>query len=199
MKYTKQHDEWLTHNLESGEYKELAIMFNELFGTKINGEALRHRAQRLGLKKQYNSSRCKRGEVLNKKAILPIGTERIADGIVWVKVEDVRSRYNKKKPGGYQNGGNWRKKAYINWERKYGCIPNGKRLIYLDGNSLNCDVENLYFADVGVQMHISRHKMLTGNRELTLAAIKRYELIVAVRNVLGSEFEAAYKRSKSDG
>ena len=186
-KYSSIHDNWLREHLEDGTYKELAERFNSEFITKTTANGLRKRADRLGLDKKLNRSHAVKGGLLNKKSWVPIGTERVTDGIVWVKVADERGRYNKKCPGGYTNGGNWRKKAYINWEKEYGSIPQGKRLIYLDGNSLNCDVDNLYFADVAIQMHLARRGWQSSNRELTLAGIKWLELHKVLKDLSKSK------------
>ena len=175
-KYTKEQDAWIAEHLEEGTYTELAEMFSAEFGVTQSAEALRHRVARIGKRKELNRSRITKGKLLRTDWELPIGSERITDGVVWVKVDSVRGRYNKKKPGGYTNGGNWRRKAYVNWEKAYGSVPKGKRLVYLDGDSTNCDVENLYFTDVSVQMHVARHGYQYGNAELTLAAVKWYEL-----------------------
>ncbi len=181
--YKPEHDRWLVEHLEDGTYKELAAHFNATFGMNVSGEALRHRADRIGLNKKLNRGRVKTGELMRNHRVFPVGTETIFGGIVLVKVSDVRGSYHNPSPHGHKDGGNWRKKAYINWENAYGSIPEGKRLVYLDGNSLNCDVNNLYFTDVGIQMHVARHGYLSENRDLTLAAIKWYELRNALKKI----------------
>lgn len=181
--YKTEHDEWITAHLEDATYNELAMRFNAEFGMNVSGVALRHRAGRLGLNKTLNRSHVMHGELLRKNWLLPIGTERIVGGVVLVKVDDVRGGYRRASPHGCKSGGCWRKKAYINWENEYGGVPESKRLIYLDGDSLNCDINNLYFADIRVQMHVARQGYLTGNRELTLAAIKWYELFYALKEL----------------
>ena len=182
-RYTHEMDAFIRERFHSMEYKEIAMEFSLAFDVVVTGTAIRRRCCKLGItgNKENSSRKCK---AMHDKNSVPIGSERIIDGIVWVKVYDVKSVGNKKISGGYTSGGNWRKKAYINYEKAFGEIPDGKRLIYLDGDSTNCDPENLYFADVGVQMHVARHGYQdNGEKDLTLAAAKYYELVKALRDI----------------
>ena len=181
--YTEEENHWLSENLDAGTYKELADLFHAHFGRTVSASGLRKQVAKLGLNgKKYNSSHNIRGKCI--RDVYPIGAEYTnADGTVYIKVADNRSVYNKKLPGGYTNGGNWRKKAYHNWEQAYGNIPKGKRLVYLDSNKSNCDVSNLYFTDLRIQMRLGRNGWQSTNRELTLAAIKWLELFFALKEV----------------
>ena len=60
----------------------------------------------------------------------PIGTILVKhDGYLWQKVgEGCRD---------------WRQLSHILWEQANGPVPDGSRLIYKDGNKLNCTLENL--------------------------------------------------------
>lgn len=62
----------------------------------------------------------------------PIGTERIHQGYIEIKVKqpDV-----------------WQKKHIYLYEQKYGKIPKGKCLIFKDGNKTNCVLDNLMLFD----------------------------------------------------
>lgn len=186
-KYSETEDRWIAEHLNSETYAEMAERFTAEFGRQTTGAALRHRAGRLGLNgKKCNSSRFAVGEPCKHK-VSPVGAERVTDGFVYVKVSENRGVYNKRCPGGYADGGNWRKKAYINWEKAYGSIPEGKRLIYLDGNKLNCDVSNLYFATIKVQLRLGRTGWQFTDPELTLTAIKFWELYYAIKEMGGED------------
>ena len=37
----------------------------------------------------------------------------------------------------------WRPKQYVVWEKAHGKIPDGHMIVFLDGNTTNCDLENL--------------------------------------------------------
>jgi hypothetical protein len=43
----------------------------------------------------------------------------------------------------------WRQLSHILWEQVYGPIPEGSRLIYKDGDKLNCTLENLALVTLG--------------------------------------------------
>ena len=182
-KYTTEENAWIKEHLDDGTYTELAGMFFEKFNRAVSASGLRKQVNRLGLTgKKHNSSHAVVGGCLRET--YPIGAEYTnADGIVWIKVADNRGVYNKKMPGGYSDGGNWRKKAYHNWEQAYGSIPEGKRLVYLDSNKSNCDVSNLYFTDVRIQGQLAMRKWQFTDRELTLAAIKWLELFYVLKEL----------------
>lgn len=182
-KYTDEENRWIVENLNVGTYPELVELFSAKFNRTVSASGLRKQVERLGLNgTKHNSSYLVPGEC--RHDVYPIGAEYTnSEGIVYIKVADNRSVYNKKLPGGYTNGGNWRKKAYDNWEKAYGSIPDGKRLIYLDSNKQNCNVSNLYFTDTKIQMRLGRNGWQSTNPELTLAAIKYLELFYAIKEV----------------
>lgn len=181
--YTEEENRWIREHLDAGTYPELVELFFASFGRKVSTSGLRKQVERLGLSgKKHNSSHAVKGGCI--RDTYPIGAEYTnADGIVYIKVADNRGVYNKRLPGGYADGGNWRKKAYHNWEKAYGSIPEGKRLVYLDSNKQNCDVSNLYFTDIKIQMRLGRNGWQSTNPELTLAAIKWLELFYAIKEV----------------
>lgn len=53
--------------------------------------------------------------------------------------------------------GKWLRKHKYIWEQAYGKIPNGKALLYKDGNRLNCTLDNLVLVDKAVIIEMSRH------------------------------------------
>ena len=182
-KYTEEENRWIQEHLDAGTYPELVDLFYANFGRTVSASGLRKQVDRLGLNgRKYNRSHAVKGGCI--RDVYPIGAEYTnADGIVYIKVADNRGVYNKRLPGGYADGGNWRKKAYHNWEKAYGSIPEGKRLIYLDSNKQNCDVSNLYFTDIKIQMRLGRNGWQSTNPDLTLAAIKWLELFYALKEV----------------
>lgn len=101
----------------------------------------------------------------------PVGSERLSGGYVLVKAAEGR-----KTKGGHTM--NYRMKARVDWEKANGPLPEGTRLLRLDGDPSNGDPANLLpveSADVAVA---NRSRMLgdspEGNRlAIDVARIKR--------------------------
>lgn len=65
---------------------------------------------------------------------VPVGTILTkADGYLWKKIDD--------KPGGWLQ--NWRQLHLLTWEEHHGPIPESCRIIFKDGDRMNCAIENL--------------------------------------------------------
>lgn len=70
----------------------------------------------------------------------------------------------------------WKRKSLIEWEKHYGPLPEGKMIIFLDGNTLNSDIENLYAVSQGVHFRLNKYRVMKPNREHMLSAIKIAEI-----------------------
>ena len=81
--------------------------------------------------------------------------------------------------------GRWKMAGIVIWEEANGPIPDGYRLIYLDGDNSNYSLDNLYLATFRVAYQVVTNKCYkTGNPEITKSLIKYYEL----RNALGVDW-----------
>ena len=102
---------------------------------------------------------------------VPIGTERLRSGYVYVKYRD-----------GHLNK-NWKQKSIMIWEEKNGPLPEGKTLLFLDGNPLNCSVENLLLIDKGTlavaNVHYGMSKDPDTNKTIISAAKLRQSIVKA--------------------
>lgn len=67
------------------------------------------------------------------------------------------------------------------YEQAYGKIPKGHRIIQLDGNKMNCELDNLYCIPAKYIPFINKNHWLTDSREHTLTAIKWCELYYAIK------------------
>lgn len=77
----------------------------------------------------------------------PVGSERISvDGYIEIKVAEPNK---------------WKLKQRVVYEEKYGKIPDGHVLIFLDRNPLNCTLENLILAPRSVLGVVNKTGNLT--------------------------------------
>lgn len=54
----------------------------------------------------------------------------------------------------------WRRKAHVVWERHHGTIPDGGVITFADGDSLNCEPENLRISSkTDIMQHNSIHNL----------------------------------------
>ena len=101
----------------------------------------------------------------------PIGYERITDdGYVEVKV--------RMRPSHPYCNDNFVMKHYLVWEQAYGAVPEGHKLMFLDGNKQNCELENLQLVSDRELLVLNRKKLLTKNAQLNKTA-----LLVAKLNI----------------
>lgn len=57
------------------------------------------------------------------------------------------------------------------WEKHHGPIPEGKMIIFLDGNKDNCDISNLAMVDNEENLILNRRKLRKTDAELTKAGV----------------------------
>lgn len=179
--------------------KELTDAFNERFGTNKSVNTIKFWCQRRGLK-GMSDGRFKNGhkswqtglsgveyrshftdETYSKsvsnianKRVYKIGDEVLRHGIphIVISVEPyvpIDKRYMSKR-------------RYV-WEQAYGSIPEGHRIINLDGDPMNCELDNLHCLPTKYVPIMNKNHWFTNSREHTLTAIKWCELFYAIRNV----------------
>lgn len=145
-RYTEEQDKWLCQNISHYTYPDLVDAFNEKFHTSQSYYNIKSHCIRKGFKggnsyqKGYKNWR-----------ITPIGTEKIYNGRIYVKVSDApTSRTNK------NHMANWEGKERLVWEQHHGKIPEGYNIVHLDGNPLNCDISNLECTTNSIQGSITK-------------------------------------------
>lgn len=116
--------------------------------TKFKPGCISHNKGKRMSAEQYEA--CKR--TMFKKGSIPpnhrnLGEEREdKDGYVYVKVAD-----------GLKNK-NWKLKHHVLWERVNGVIPPGHKLVFLDGNKRNFDLENLMLVCDAVHVRVNKNR-----------------------------------------
>lgn len=118
---------WMKAN-DTGRISNTVEKFEAEFGFKLTREQVSAARSRLG-------TGSKRG-LCNRKWDRPIGYERDSGkGYVYVKVAD--------KPTVPGTRDNWRMKHVIAYEEAYGEVPEGCQVMFVDGDHLNYDPDNL--------------------------------------------------------
>lgn len=111
-----------------------------------------------GTKGKYNvggnRTSFKKGHVAANN--LPVGSERMRKGdYLYVKVQD-----------GHKNK-NWKPKHQVIYEKYYGPVPKGSKVIFADGNKNNFDIDNLILVTKSELLIMNRKGYIRNNSEIT--------------------------------
>ena len=194
--YSKEEDEFLKANVKGITLKHLTIKFNNKFKTQLSYSSISNRKNKLGLSsgikggqfkkghipankgKRWNEYMSKKGQMNSLKTTFkkghipqnnrPIGSERInVDGYIEIKV---------KEPNVFKLKHRWL------WEQKNGKIPKDKILIFLDGNRLNLDLDNLTLINRHENLIMNKNNLRYQYKELTEAGINLAKVVIKAEN-----------------
>jgi hypothetical protein len=174
--FSEQEDKWLIDNYcRFHDYKNLVIELNRIFGNNRPINSVRERCtKRLKLNGIKSRTSYKKG---HRQVQLPIGTIRkTTNGTTYIKVKD--SYLSRQK--GYREP-YWLPIQKKVWQDHYGEVPDGKMVIFLDGNNENIDISNLYCIDRKISAIMASNGWYSSNRDITLTAIKWCELFYAIK------------------
>ena len=176
--YTAAQDEWLkAHINDVCKWTELVQRFNETFNQQRTLTGIKRHCWGV-LHLTSNRNGCfQKGNISHNKR--DIGSEHWENGYLWVKVDNKVSQNRDKRVV----RSNWKQKHILIWEEAHGKLPEGKQVVFLDGDKTNFDLDNLYCVDLGVMAVMNRNKWFTDSRENTLTAIKWCELHFALKGV----------------
>ena len=156
FKYTKEQDEWLMENRQNYNRQQLTKLFNEKFNCNLNWDALsKHMTVTLKL---YRKN-------IGFKA-LPINTIT-TDSSNRVRIKTNDAMYSKIE--------NWELLSHHIWKKHYGEVPKGYKIIFLDGNKNNFDINNLRCVSPSTMTKLGRRKWY-GKDVITQVGIKCCEL-----------------------
>ncbi|MFR4083903.1 HNH endonuclease signature motif containing protein, partial [Faecalibacillus intestinalis] len=121
---------------------------------------------------------------------VPVGAERKrSDGYIYVKVSDERGVK-------YSHLINWKPKHILLWEKEYGPIPEGKSLLFLDGNKENVTLDNLALITKAQRLIMCNKKLIYDDPKLTKEGILIAQTLEATYK---KQNELKEKRSKIHG
>ena len=186
---TDEQAEYLASIIPGRPSAECAVMLNEKYDTSITPSQIRgwkknHKTPsgydaryRAGEKSwitgkkfpgRTNSGCFKAGHISANAS--PIGAERISEGYVLVKT------------GNGNRNRNWRPKHHLVWEEHNGPVPEGCRVVFLDGDRRNFDISNLALVTEQEMVYAAIHIGLTEDPEINRSVLAMAKLQATVRN-----------------
>lgn len=163
--FTKEEDDFIRANINSMTFEEMTDEMNRLFHN--------NRTWRSVYLRNYNYLKAK------KKHGVPVGSEHFDGKRWWVKVKEDFVR-----TGDHSYRGCWEYKHKIVWEEANGKIPDGRVIIFLDGDESNCDLRNLYCTSKKINAMMCRNKWHFESIEEKKTALKWCELYYAIKGEL---------------
>ncbi|TQI68988.1 HNH endonuclease signature motif containing protein [Clostridium sp. KNHs216] len=173
--YSEMEREFLRKNIANNSYTELKNKFNAEFGLNLTKAAIEHICKRTGIDHGHPGATFAKGERNPFSPTLPIGSEMVSAGKVYIKIA------NNLVPAGKSRIRNWVQKNRYVYEQAHEELPDGYQIIALDGNKRNFDPSNLYAVPKKINMMLCMNKWFFKNPEITLAAIKWCELFYALK------------------
>ena len=172
-RYTETEIEWVREKQDTMTRAKLAEAFNEKFGASVTRYSISDLCtKQLGLHRTSNDGCYGKKE----KEELPIGTIRKSQTGTYIKVADCKNAHI----SGYQKP-YWLPLQEKIYQDVHGEIEKGKMVCFLDGNTENFDIDNLYCIDRKISCVMSANQWWTKDREHTLTAIKWCELHYALK------------------
>ncbi|MBD2786338.1 HNH endonuclease [Xenorhabdus sp. DI] len=184
FKYTSEMKDWMRENylLPIG---ELTTQFNQYFSVDKTKETLNGLKNRLGLR-TGRTGRFQKGHIPHntgtkgkiptsvtsfKKGSIPpnrreVGSERTLGGYIYIKVA-----YHQR----------WRLKHHVIWESRNGKLPTGSILIFKDGNTQNCQIDNLLMISRKEHVILNKHYPNTPT-EYKQTTVNLARIQIAIRN-----------------
>ena len=165
--WTEEEVLFITTALKEHSKKDAIMLFNEKFPEKITLAQLKR------LQSKYNiaardDGRLQENHSLNQS---PIGTETI-----WTQGNYKYIGIKIKEPSVWVH-----KHIYV-YENAYGKLPESHVVIFLDGNTLNCDLDNLMAIEKRINVIMNRRKLPRNSKEETLCSIAIAKLIAGIRD-----------------
>lgn len=177
--YTDTEKKWLISQDPDLTYKELTQMFNEKFSADVSRDSISDlMCKRLKAVSRTNNSKRKRF-TKGAKPKYNVGDEIIKAGYVYVKVDD---RYFEGKCSFENYRQNWRRKSDLVWEEHHGAIPEGWFVVFLDGNPMDCSIENLAVVNRSIHAVMCKNRWYSEDREQTCTALKWCDLFYEIKD-----------------
>lgn len=171
-KYTKEEVDFITQNVTKYYVPQLVKMFNEKFNANMTIYKMKNFKHRYNLysdlpmnpltgKEHKKRHKHTRKEWLDK-VTHDIGYEyKRKDGTTYIKVNNKVGATN-----------NYMTKAQYVYTCKYGEIPKGYVLLHKDGNTDNCDIDNLKLVSRKEQIYLKNTGLISTNEYIIDTALQ---------------------------
>ncbi len=204
---------WLAARFHRMPRKELRDRFGERYGRRLSLSTLDSLCARYGQPGAPNVGRFRKGHVPANKGRrgysapgcekgwftkgqkpvteVPMWSERVSQGSLLVKVP-YPSPWPSHRRMGIHRESHWTSKGRWTWQEERGPIPRGHVILHLDGDPLNCDVDNLECVPRAV-LQILNHKdnprsgTPEERRVMISAAILKYRARALERDPLAAQ------------
>jgi len=196
-KFTPEIMDYFYKHYKDTNLTSLSVIINNKFGIESNKESLsnlKSRMKRCGyiFDKIPNSGQFKKGNISNNKGkkwseYMPKESQMHCLATAYKKgnissnnvpIGSTRWRYWKKDQKAlyikYQDGhrnNNWKPMHLYLYEQKYGKVPKGNKLIFLDGDCTNYKLDNLAVVSDSQELMLNRRKLIFTKKELTESSI----------------------------
>ena len=177
-RHTEEEVAWLTEKQDTMTRAKLTDAFNKKFGASVSEYSIKDKCTKS--LKIYRSVNVTNFANTQRKQC-PIGTIRKSQTMTYIKVKEVPVGVGiNNNQSGYGEP-YWmplQKKIY---QDAHGEIGKDQFVIFLDGNTENFDIDNLYPIDRRISATMSKYGWWSKERESTLAAIKWCELYYTMK------------------
>ena len=145
-------------------FKDLIRIAERDYGLKVTGDSIKNHLRSLGIKLGYK-----------KTKELPVGTIRVSKR---GRREDKSIRLEIKLPDH-----TWKPYHIYVWEQTHEKLKENERIIFLDGNPLNCDINNLFCATLEERMtyigkRYYKYKELGAEGKKTALMLAKLEVVI---------------------
>ena len=158
-KFTEEQNNWLKEKICYFYQKELADEFNKTYNTNLTWQFIaRHCVYKLNIRMQSQ----KKHNYRNYR-YMDIGEERV-DSCGYVLVKNKQRK--------------WVRKHRLVWESHFGKIPDGYKIVFLDENKSNLNIENLVCVSKDVQGALSMMKQTSPKiKKCKIASMQLNEIL----------------------
>lgn len=186
--------QFISDNIEGNSYPKMTELVNERFGTSYTVNQMHHQYTKHKLRsgltgrfekdcvpwnrgKNVDFSNLSPQAIENMRkthfkpghtpwTVLPIGSEKIKNGFIYVKTAEPNV---------------WKRKQILIWEQHYGPVPEGACVIFLNGDRTDFSLENLELVSKAEHLRLNERHWRFDDPELQKVALN----VVRLKSKIG--------------